>query len=124
MNTLLWILQIVLAIVFAGAGLVMLVKTRVDLSKMFGDWVDSIPASLLKLLGLAELAAAVGLVLPPLVGVFPLLTALAAAGLVIVMIGAIVIHAGRSEYQNVALNLTFAAMAGVIAFARLGPYAF
>ena len=124
MNTLLWILQIVLAIVFAGAGLVMLVKTRVDLSKMFGDWVDNVPASLLKLLGLAELAAAVGLVLPPLVGVFPLLTALAAAGLVIVMIGAIVIHAGRSEYQNVALNLTFAAMAGVIAFARLGPYAF
>ena len=124
MNTLLWILQIVLAIVFAGAGLVMLVKTRVDLSKMFGDWVDKVPAPLLKLLGLAELAAAVGLVLPPLVGVFPLLTALAAAGLVIVMIGAIVIHAGRSEYQNVALNLTFAAMAGVIAFARLGPYAF
>ena len=124
MNTLLWILQIVLAIVFAGAGLVMLVKTRADLSKMFGDWVDNVPASLLKLLGLAELAAAVGLVLPPLVGVFPLLTALAAAGLVIVMIGAIVIHAGRSEYQNVALNLTFAAMAGVIAFARLGPYAF
>ena len=124
MNTLVWTLQIVLALVFAGAGLVMLVKTQADLSKMFGDWVDNVPAALLKLLGLAELAAGVGLVLPPLVGVFPVLTAFAAAGVVIVMIGAVVIHAGRSEYPNVAISLTFAAMAGAIAFARFGPYAF
>ncbi len=124
MDTLLWILQIVLAIVFTGAGLVMLVKSQTELSNMFGDWVDNVPPSLLKLLGLAELAAAAGLVLPPLVGADPLLTALAAAAVVVVMIGAVVIHAGRSEYPNVALNLTLAAMAGVIAWARFGPYAF
>ena len=124
MDTMLWILQILLAIVFAGAGLVMLVKSQADLSRMFGNWVDNVPAPLLKLLGLAELAGAVGLVLPPLVGVLPLLTALAAVGVMIVMIGAVVIHAARSEYPNVALNLTFAAMAGAIAWARLGPYAF
>lgn len=95
MNTVLWILQIVLAVIFAGAGLVKLIKSQADLSKMLGDWADKVPAPLIKLLGVAELAAAVGLIVPPLVGVLPLLTALAAVGVVLVMIGAVVIHAGR-----------------------------
>jgi len=124
MNTLLWILQIVLALVFAGAGLVIMVKSRAGLSKMFGDWVDNIPPSLLKLLGLAEFAAAVGLVLPPLVGVLPVLTALAAVGVVIVMIGAVVIHVGRTDYPGLAMNVIIAAMAGLVAWARFGPYTF
>jgi uncharacterized membrane protein YphA (DoxX/SURF4 family) len=124
MNTLLWILQIVLALAFAGAGLLKLIKPPAELAKMLGGWVDDFPTALLKPLGLAELAGAVGLVVPPLVGVLPVLTPIAAVGLVIVMLGAVVTHARRGEYPNVAANLVLAAVAVVIAWSRFGPYAF
>lgn len=124
MNMLLWTLQILLAVIFAGAGLVKLIKPTADLSKMLGDWVDDIPAPLIKLLGVAEIAAAVGLILPLLVGVAPALTALAAVGVVLVMIGATVVHARRSEYPNVAFTLVITAIGAFVAWSRFGPYAF
>jgi uncharacterized membrane protein YphA (DoxX/SURF4 family) len=124
MNTTLWILQIVLAVSFAGAGLVKLIKSPAELAKMLGGWVDDFPTALLKPLGLVELAGAVGLVLPPLLGVLPILTPVAAVGLAIVMLGAVVTHARRSEYSNVAVNVVLCAMALVIAWGRFGPYAF
>jgi uncharacterized membrane protein YphA (DoxX/SURF4 family) len=124
MNTLLWALQIVLALVFAGAGTVKLIKSPADLARMLGDWVEKVPAPQLKLLGVAELAAAVGLIVPPLVGVLPVLVPLAAVGSVIVMLGAIVLHARRSEFPNVAGTFIIAAIAVTIAWARFGPYAF
>jgi uncharacterized membrane protein YphA (DoxX/SURF4 family) len=124
MNTLLWVLQIVLAFVFAGAGLVKLIKSPAQLSEMMGDWAGNVPALQLKLLGVAELATAVGLIVPPLVGVLPVLVPLAAVGLVIVMLGAIVIHARRSEFPNVVGNLILAGVAVTIAWARFAPYAF
>jgi uncharacterized membrane protein YphA (DoxX/SURF4 family) len=124
MNTLLWALQIVLALVFAAAGLLKLIKAPADLAKMLGGWVDDFPTALLKPLGLVELAGAVGLILPPVVGVLPILTPVAAIGLVIVMLGAVVTHARRSEYSNVAVNLILAAIAMVVAVLRLAAYAF
>jgi uncharacterized membrane protein YphA (DoxX/SURF4 family) len=124
MNTLLWVLQILLAVVFAGAGSVKLIKSPADLAKMLGDWAEKVPAVQLKLLGIAEVAAAVGLIVPPLVGVLPVLVPLASVGLVVVMLGAIVLHARRSEFPNVAGNLILAGIAVTIAWARFGPYAF
>ena len=124
MNTLTWILQIILAVVFGGAGLTILVKSRADLSKMFGGWVENVPPPLLKLLGLAEVAAAVGLILPPLVGVLPLLTAFAAIGVVIIMIGGVVIHVRLPDYPGLAMNVAIVAMAGMVVWARFGPYKF
>ena len=124
MNTLLWVLQVLLAVVFAGAGLVKLIKSPADLAGMLGDWVDNVPAPLLKLLGVAELAAAVALIVPPLLGVLPVLAPLAAIGLVLVMLGAVVLHARRSEFPNVAFSLLIAVIAAAVAWSRFGPYAF
>ena len=124
MNTLLWVLQILLAAAFAGAGLVKLIKSPADLAKMLGDWAESVPAVQLKLLGIAEVAAALGLIVPPLVGVLPVLVPLASVGLVVVMLGAIVLRARRSAFPNVAGNLILAGIAVTIAWARFGPYAF
>jgi uncharacterized membrane protein YphA (DoxX/SURF4 family) len=124
MNTVLWTLQILLAAVFAGAGAVKLIQPREQLAKTLGGWVDEFPASMLKPLGLAELLGAVGLVVPPLVGITPVLTPVAASGLVVTMIGAIVTHARRREFPNVAVNVVLAVMAVVVAWGRFGPYAF
>jgi uncharacterized membrane protein YphA (DoxX/SURF4 family) len=124
MNALLWILQIVLALVFAAAGVVKLIRPRDQLAESLGGWVLDFPAALLKPLGLAELLGAVGLIVPPLVHVAPALTPVAASGLLLTMIGAIVTHVRRREYPNVAINVLLAIMAGVIAWGRFGPYSF
>jgi uncharacterized membrane protein YphA (DoxX/SURF4 family) len=124
MNTLLWTLQIVLAVVFAGAGATKLILPRDQLARTLGGWVDEFPAPLLKPLGLAELLGAVGLIVPPLVGIAPILTPVAASGLVVTMIGAIVTHARRREFPNVAVNVVLAIAAAVVAWGRFGPYAF
>ena len=78
----------------------------------------------MKPLGLAEVLAAIGLIVPPLVDIAPILTPIAASGLVLTMIGAIMTHARRREFPNVAVNVVLAIMAVVVAWGRFGPYAF
>jgi hypothetical protein len=74
-----------------------------------------LPASLLKPLGLAELLGAIGLIVPPLVHIAPILAPVAASGVFLIMIGAIITHARRREYPNVAINVLLAIMAAVVA---------
>jgi uncharacterized membrane protein YphA (DoxX/SURF4 family) len=124
MNTLLWTLQILLALVFAGAGTAKLVRPRDQLAKNLGGWVYDFPAPLLKPLGLAELLGAIGLIVPPLAHIAPILTPLAASGLVLTMIGAIITHARRGEFSNVVVNVVLAVMAAAVAWGRFGPYSF
>jgi hypothetical protein len=59
-----------------------------------------------------------------LVHIAPILTPVAAAGLVVVMIGAVVSHARRREFANVAVNVALAVMAAVVASGRFGSYPF
>ena len=124
MNTMLWVLQIVLAVVFALAGMAKIALPRERLSTTMGDWVDAVPAPAVKLLGVAEVAAAVGLTVPPSMAIMPILTPLAAIGVIAVMAGAIVTHGRRREYPNVAVNVMLAVAAGVVIWGRFGPYAF
>jgi len=124
MNTVLWILQIVLAVVFAGAGLAKLVLSRERLRATLGDGLDGVSTPAVRLLGAAEVAAAVGLTVPPAVGVAPVLTPLAALGVVAVMVGAIIIHARKREHASVASNVVLLIMAAVVVWGRFGPFAF
>ena len=124
MNTLLWVLQIVLAAVFTAAGIVKIVLPRMQLRATLGDWVDAIPLPAVKMLGVAEIAAAVGLTVPPAVAVAPILTPVAGIGVIAVLAGAIIIHGRRDEYPNVAVNVVLAVAAALLVWGRFGPYAF
>jgi uncharacterized membrane protein YphA (DoxX/SURF4 family) len=124
MNTLLWILQIVLAVGFAAAGTLKVVKSRTELVETLGHWVEKFPAPLLKPLGVLEILAAIGLILPPLAGVLPVLTPVAAVGLIVIMVGAVVTHAREGELAKIGMNVGLAAMATAVAWARFGAYAF
>jgi hypothetical protein len=66
----------------------------------------------------------VGLVNPALVHVLVWLTPLAAAGLVVLMLGAIVFHVRRREYPNIRLNAVLGLISAVVAWGRFGPYHF
>jgi DoxX-like family len=83
-------------------------------------YVLEMSAGLRAFAGGAEGLAGLALVLPPLVHVLTWLTPLAAAGLVVLMLGAIVFHVRRREYPNIGLNAVLGVLAAIVAWGRFG----
>jgi uncharacterized membrane protein YphA (DoxX/SURF4 family) len=113
----LWILQALLAAAFLATGLM---KLALPVAQLAGQmpWVNDVPAFLVRFIGLAEFAGALGLILPALTRIRPNLTPLAALGLIAVMVFASIFHLTRGEGMMVPANLLLAALAGVIAWGR------
>jgi uncharacterized membrane protein YphA (DoxX/SURF4 family) len=123
MNTLVWIVQVVLALGFLMAGAMKLTQPRAKLAPQMG-WVEDFTDTQVKGIGLVEVAGALGLVLPGATDIAPILTPLAAAGLVVVMIGAAATHLRRHEPKFVGINASLLVLASIVAWARFGPYSF
>lgn len=88
MNTALWIAQSMLAFIMIAAGTPKLLLPRARLvAKM--PWTQDTPEPLVRMLGLAEVLGAVGLIVPRLVGVATFLTPIAAGCLGLVLVGAL-----------------------------------
>ena len=124
MNVFLWVLAGVLAAVFLASGAMKLLRTKEQLAGAGQGWVEKFPPGTIKLIGVLELAAAIGLVLPPALDIAPVLAPIAAVGLIIVMAGAVTTHARRQEWSNVAVNVVLAVLGAVVAWGRFGPYSF
>ena len=124
MNLALWIIAIVLAVAFAGSGLMKLVVPKDKLVTAGQGWAQDFSPTNIRLIGLVDTLGAVGLVLPAAVHIAPILVPLAAVGLALVMVGAIVVHARRKEPMNIAVNVVLIALAAVVAWGRFGPYSF
>lgn len=124
MNFALWIVAAVLAFAFAGAGVFKLVSTPEKLVESGMGWASDFSASSIKAIGAVEVLGAVGLILPALVHIAPVLVPLAALGLAATMIGAAVVHARRKETPMIAVNVVLLALALFVAWGRFGPYAF
>ncbi|HET6509047.1 MAG TPA: DoxX family protein [Baekduia sp.] len=122
MEAVIWIVQILLATVFLLAGLTKLGQPREKLVEGPMAWAGDFSDVQVKGIGALEVLAAIGLILPAALGVVPVLTALAAAGLVLVMIGAARTHVGRGEAQMVPANLVLGALALFVAIERFGPH--
>lgn len=116
MNVVLWILQVLLAIMYLFHGRMMWTPPAQVQPMM--SYVRDLPAGLRRFIGVVEILAAIGLILPPLVNVLPILTPLAAAGLVIVMALGVVYHFMRREIPNVVFNLVLLALAAFVAYGR------
>ncbi len=122
MNIALWILQIVLAVVFAWHGWLYLSwspSTAAWFAKRnpSGEPLGLAP-TFRTFIGICELLAAAGLILPGLTGILPWLTPLAAVGLTLVMLGAAVFHRSRQENSNIVLNLVLVAICVIVAYGR------
>jgi hypothetical protein len=105
----LWILNVLLALVFAWASVPKLLFSKEAVVKLGQKGVAELGTGAMRVVGVVELAAAIGLILPLLLDIAPILTPLAAVGLVIVMIGAAVVHVRRAE--SVVPNLVLALLA-------------
>lgn len=116
LNTWLWVAQMMVALLVALTGFVKLVVPREALAKKM-HWAASWPRDRIKLLGLAEVAGAVGLVAPQATGIAPLLTPIAAACIAALMVGAVRTHQRLGE--GFAAAVAVAALCVFIAAGRL-----
>ncbi|MFC1406300.1 MULTISPECIES: DoxX family protein [Streptacidiphilus] len=103
MNVAYWIVAGLLALFYLYAGGLKLVRSREQLLPMMA-WVDTAPMPAVRAIGTVEVLGAIGLVLPPLTGIAPVLALAAAVGFVVLQIGATRVHLRLGDRQ-VTLNL-------------------
>jgi hypothetical protein len=120
MDVVLWVVAVGLAGIFLVVGTLKLVRPLPVLHRMGMTWVEDWGPAKVRLVGAAEVLGALGLVLPAATGVAPWLTPTAAAGLAVVMAGAVVVRAHRHE--SVVPPLILLVLAAALAIFRFGPY--
>ncbi len=114
----LWIVNALLALVNLAAGSFKLARPKAALAQAGQGWVDDFPAPAVKLIGVAEVLGAIGLVVPLASGVAPILTPIAAIGIAVLQIGAIVTHVRRKEAWIVnAVIVALAIVSAILGFA-------
>jgi hypothetical protein len=125
MNLSLWIAAGLLAALALAGGIS---KTLVPKEKLAatpgGRWAGQAGAGFVRTLGILELLAAVGLILPAVLGIAPVLVPVTAACWVLLMVGAAITHLRYGEARFIALNLLYLAVAAFVAWGRLGPEPF
>lgn len=115
-HMILLVFQFLLAMSLIWAGYMKLFTPNPDLAKMW-PWVAEYPALVLITGGL-DFLAALGLILPSILRIYPKLTVLAAIGLVALMFSATIFHILRGEFESIGLNIGFAVLGGFIAWGR------
>ena len=109
-NVLLWVAQVLLAAMFLSAGWMKLVTPIAEMQQGM-----ALPGALLRFIGVAEVLGGLGLVLPGAFRIRQELTPLAAAGLTIIMIGAVVITLMTPQRSMAVIPLVVGIVAAVIA---------
>ncbi|MFE5038204.1 DoxX family protein [Streptomyces sp. NPDC056683] len=123
MNIVLWIIAALLAAAFLFSGLFKLALSR-EKYIAAQDWAAGSPRWAPHVIGALEVLGAIGVVLPAVVNIAPVLVPLAAAGLALVMIGAAAMHLRRGEYPALAPSGVLLILAATVTWGRFGPYAF
>jgi uncharacterized membrane protein YphA (DoxX/SURF4 family) len=113
----LWIAQVVLAAIFLMAGIMKSTTPINELSQKL-NWVSEDNKLLVRFIGICELLGAIGLILPSLLRIKPILTPIAALGFLTIMILAMLFHIVKGEYHVIPVNILFGAIALFIAWGR------
>ena len=114
MNIVLWILQVLLAAAFLAHGLLFLMPPP-DIAALMNE---ALPRWFQVGLGIAEVAAAVGITLPGLTRILPAAVTWAAGGIVLVMVSATVWHVARAEWSSALMTLVLLVMAAYVTYMR------
>jgi hypothetical protein len=122
MNVVLWVVTGLLAAVNLMSGATKVAQPREKLAAGQMGWAADMSDVTVKLIGVAELLAAIGLVLPWALDIAPVLTPLAAVGFAVIMAGAIVVHVRRKENSVVAINGVLLALSLFVAIGRFANW--
>ena len=117
-NIALWIVQAVLALLFLMAGFQKAFRP-LDLVAQTINWVADVPPALVRFIGISELLAAIGLILPAATRIQPRLTIFAATGIALIMMFAMIFHITRNEFFALPINAAFLTLSVFVAYGRL-----
>ena len=118
MTYVLWIIQVLLALLFLFSGGTKLVLPLDVLKSMGSPNQIQLPGLFIRFIGVVEVLGALGLILPGLLRIKPWLTPLAAAGLVIVMIGAVAVTVAGGEVAAALVPLVVGLLAAFVTYGR------
>ncbi|HWS36551.1 MAG TPA: DoxX family protein [Actinoplanes sp.] len=124
MNVVLWIVAGLLAAAMLAAGAMKSLQPKEKLIASGMGWAQDYSAGQVKAIGVLEVLGAIGLILPALLDIAPILVPIAATGLAVTMIGAVVVHVRRNEIPGAVPSVVLFLFAAVVAWGRFGPYAF
>jgi len=114
MNIVLWVLQVLLALVFFAHGMLLLMPPPDIQAQMYA----ALPPWFWLFLGIAEVAAAVGITLPGATRILPGLVTAAAAGITVVMVSATIWHIVRGEISSAVITCVLLVMAAFVTYMR------
>lgn len=120
MNTTLWVLAGLLGVAYLAAGISLISMERVRYRALGANrhWVDDFDDGQLKTIGVIKTVGAVGLVLPAATGIAPILTPLAATGMMLFMAGAGTTRFRRREWSFMVGDVVFIGLLGFLAWGR------
>ena len=125
MNLTFWIAAALLAAVALMGGIT---KTFVPKQKLAehqgGQWTADVSVGFVKTLGVLEILAAIGLILPAVVDIAPVMVPITAVCWVLLMVGAMITHGRLGQPRLVILNVAYLVLAAFIAWGRFGPESF
>lgn len=121
MNIALWIVAGLLAVMYVFAGLSKTFSAKSKLDEQLG-WPADVSTGTVRFVGIVEVLGAVGLVVPLLTGIAPILTPLAAVGLAIVQLLAVIVHVRRRENNMIPVNVVLLLLALFVAVGRFAGW--
>ena len=124
METALWIVQGVLAGIFVLTGMTKLTQPREKMAAGPMSWAADVNDAQFRGIGALELLGAAGLIVPGVLGIAGVLTPLAATGLALTMVGAVLTHARLGETGRLGAPVLLLALVLFIALERFGPHSF
>ena len=124
MTYVLWIVQVLLALMFLFAGGTKLILSPEVMASMGSPNQIPLPGWFIRFIGVAEVLGALGLILPGLLRIKPWLTPLAAAGLVVIMIGATALTMVADGVAAGVVSLVVGLLSAFVAYGRwrLAPH--
>jgi len=117
LNMALWTTQIILAGMLIMAGFMKSIMPIEQLSASL-PWTKDVPVLLVRFIGISEFLGAMGLLLPSLLRIKPVLTPVAALGIIAIMVMAAIFHITRTEFSGVMFTLILALVAAFIGWGR------
>lgn len=124
MNIALWIVAGLLALGALASGAKKLAQSKATLAATGWEWANDFSEGAIKTIGALEVLAAIGLILPAALHIVPVLVPLAAIGLALVMVGAMITHLRRHEREAIVINVVLLLVAAFVAWGRFGPQSF
>jgi len=118
MNIALWVTQILLVVIFSYSALIKGTQSTERAVQLGMTGVVNVPLPVMRFTASCEVLGVLGLIVPYVRGVLPILTPLAAIGLAMIMVVAARIHLGLGEPATAAGNMVLLAMCLFVAWGR------